>query len=185
MLKVGIVFVAAIISLSGCSDIFSSLSQNNVLVLDLPAVAKATNRDEQIEKQIGQADMQLQAQLAKIKDEIEKNLKVAIGELKVKKEKKEATKLLEMEANQKMQSTVNEARQKIRLLQSELFSQFRKEIQPIVGKIAESRNASMVKIVDPSVIWFSDSADITDEVIAEIRSESNKHPPADVAAESN
>ena len=84
MLKVGIVFVAAIISLSGCSDIFSSLSQNNVLVLDLPAVAKATNRDEQIEKQIGQADMQLQAQLAKIKDEIEKNLKVAIGELKVK-----------------------------------------------------------------------------------------------------
>ena len=167
---ISLIITTLLIILSGCDYNPLKQNKNNILVLDLNAVAKAINRDTLINQQINQAEARLQEQLSKLQAEIENNLKVESEKSKSVNGKKETTKDLEIKAAQKMQLAVNEARQKVKSYRLELLNLFKGEVQPIAVGIAEKRKASIVRYTDTSILWFSDAVDITDEVIAELRS---------------
>jgi Skp family chaperone for outer membrane proteins len=60
-----------------------------------------------------------------------------------------------------------QARQRVR---NEHIQLFRREIKPIAARLAARHHAAVVLIADQDVVWFAPSADITAEIIAEMRS---------------
>ena len=67
------------------------------------------------------------------------------------------------------------AQQKAQQVQLELVNDFKRQVQPVAQKIAGLQGAEVVVVLDDAVLWFDARADITDEVIAELRA--NPLPP--------
>lgn len=179
IVKIAIAILMAIALLSAGYFGFSSKTGNGVLVVDLSVVAKAIDRDSEITQQMLQAEAYLNRQLSDIKNTLEKELLEANSKLDKKSndEEKEKVKTLTYQAGNKMRQAQGTARSKAQQYQASLLQKFRNEIRPIVKKIAHERNASMVRFADSSILWFDDAIDITDEVIAAVRTNFRRAPP--------
>ena len=139
----------------------------------LQASAQAT-KDE-----LGKMDVKRQALIKDLKAVEEKLQNKALTDDAKKKIVEEAqpkmTELRQLEQN--MQQMSQSTQQRLNQNAQQIGMQHRKEIMEVVNKVAAAKKADFV--LEKNALYFSKpSADITDEVIAEI----NKNAPADVPA---
>jgi Skp family chaperone for outer membrane proteins len=163
MVATGSVFAAGCGSLSGDGD---------VAVVDLAAVAKATGQDKVMAEQLEAARRELAAQLAQIAGGLEKQLQAEQSRLggAVAASREKEFQELTAQARQQLTETQALAQQKAQDFQIGLAASYRRAVEPVVAEIARSRGAAVVLVADGTMMWFDAAADITDEVIAELRS---------------
>ncbi len=163
----------AFLMINACANQPTSQSKN-VLVLDLPTIAKAIDRDTEMNQQMEKFSDKLNQQLDVIKVKLEKQLKEHQQKLKSNKNKKSKLQFQEFinQAQQKMQQVQLKASQKIQAYRTSLLQNFKDEIKPIAKNIAKKHNASLVRYSDDSILWFSQTIDISNEVIAVLKLQS-------------
>ncbi len=156
------VFVSGCGSLSGDSE---------VVVIDLAAVAKATGQDKAMAEQLEAARRELGTQLAQVAGDLEKQLQVEQTRLggAVAASREKEFQQLTAQARQQLADTQALAQQKAQDFQVELAANYRRAVEPVAAEIARSRGAAVVLVADATMLWFDSAADITDEVIADLR----------------
>jgi len=161
--------------LSGCLDKSSS---KNVAVLDVEVIIKATKQDEIFQTQIKQADTDLSNQLKSMAAELEKQLADIKNEIGDKPSEEDLAKYQQkvQQSNIGLRQKQELARSKLQQYKNAIVVEWRKKIQPTVQLVAQENGADVVMISSPSIMWFSDSVDITDEVLAKLRKQSNDAP---------
>jgi Skp family chaperone for outer membrane proteins len=144
---------------------------NTPLVVDLDAVAKAMGRDAEIAQKIEQATESLNAQLIQAAQEMEKQLQKQKAEMGATPSASEREKYrqAELRVQQHIRNNKAIAEQARQAVRDRQILVFRMEVKPIAAKIAQKRNAKLVTVATHEVVWFDPSADITAEVIAEMR----------------
>lgn len=165
----------ATVWLAGCNQ---QSSQNETLYIDQLAVAKALGRDEAIATQLNTVVEQLNAQLIEISSSLNNQLaleKEKLGE-KPSEEDLDSFRTLSGQATRQLQQTQLVAKRKAQQFQQQLALAFREEITSAAREVAEQRQASAIELIDNSTLWFSPEADITDEVIAVMRSRPLQKP---------
>ncbi len=168
ILNVAILVAAA---LSWCSCGQTDSRGNAAVVVDLEAVAKATGRDVLIARKVEAATQDLNAQLIQAAQEMEKELKKQQADAGGSPTEEQRAKLRQM-AQRTQQNIQNnkeiaeQARQRVRNQQILLF---RNEVRPIAARLVARHHAAVALIADQDVVWFAPSADITAEIIAELR----------------
>lgn len=145
----------------------------DTLVVDFAAVAKALGRDASIQQKLEQAATQLNTQLLQITTELTEQYeaeKARRGEAETLSEEDSVFLTnLAGEVEQRIQGSQQEARQKAAAYRASLIAQLREEVQREAARIARERDASSVMLSAPDLLWFDPEADITDEVIAQLR----------------
>ncbi len=156
------------LSLTACDQFSSS---PDTLVLDLDAIANATGKADIIKQQIDQANLELNTQLNTISQKLTEQLQAEKTKMGKKPAKQDEEKLQQMtlQANQKMQQARNIATQKAQQYRSSLIQQLRQQVSPIAESIARKKGANVVMITNNATLWYNPDADITGEVIAELR----------------
>lgn len=179
-------FIAVIVlvglTINACDQLPTAQRNKGVAVLDLNAVAKATERDQAINQSMESARVDLNAQLTQIAGDLEKQLKDQQDKAGPSPQPVEQQQLQNMaaEAQRQLAEKQQLAQQKAQQLQLELVSEFKRQVQPVAEQIAKSQGAEIVVILDDAILWFDSVVDITDEVIAELRA--NPLPPIQVTA---
>ncbi len=154
--------------LSACN---LSGASNDTLVMDLDAIASATGQADVIKQQVNAANQELNNQLDSISQQLSQQLtdeREKLGK-KLSQQEEDSLKQLTLAANQKMQQARSLAAQKSQQYKNALIIQLRQQVTPIAEAIAQRRNASVVMITTPSMMWYDPEADITAEIIAELR----------------
>ncbi len=78
---------------------------------------------------------------------------------------------LSQQAQQQYAQLQSEAQQKVQKAEINLILDYREAVKPFAEKIARSRDASVVLLVDQSVFWLDPAIDITGDVISALRAE--------------
>ena len=144
-------------------------------MVDLEAVAKAMGRDAEIAQKVEQATENLNSQLIQAAQEMDKQLQKQKADLgdspaPADREKYRQTELRVQQQIRNNKAIAEQARQAVR---NEQILLFRKEVKPIAARIAQKRKATVVTIANQDVVWFDPSADLTAEVIAEMRAQAS------------
>jgi Skp family chaperone for outer membrane proteins len=165
------VFVLIAATMTGCHNPLSTHGRAKTLYLDPVAIARGLGRTELIQQQTEAAREQLNAQLAKITLDLNTELEQKRADLGAKPDEDALQQfdVLAANANQRLQQTQLLAQQKFASYRQLLLNDFRAELQSFATPIARQRGASGIALIDSSILWFDPSADITDEVIAEMR----------------
>jgi Skp family chaperone for outer membrane proteins len=174
------VAVAAVVAISGATMVISSTANAQgskavapVAVVDLDAVAKAVGRDVVIRQQVEVATQQLNQQLVKAATDMKTQIEAEQAKLtdaSPEDDKKRVAAML-AQANQNVQNNKAMAQLRQQQIRNELIVQFRDEIRPMAEKAARAQGAMAVLVTaETTVLWFDPALDITDEVIAEYRS---------------
>ncbi|MCW8923599.1 MAG: OmpH family outer membrane protein [Gammaproteobacteria bacterium] len=172
MKTIKIIFLSALlISISACD----SLNSNAIALVDLDAVAKALGRDEVMKQEIAESEQQLQQQLTAIAGELQNKVKQEQASLTEKSsdEDKQRVQQLIVQAQQQLRNEQLAAQQKSNQLKADLINKFRDEVKAIAEPLAKASGVQMVKVIRDDVLWFDAEADMTDEVIAKMRSDKN------------
>lgn len=161
--------VVASAFVAGCGSLSC---EGDVAVIDLAAVAKATGQDKVMAEQLEAARRELSAQLAEIAGDLEKQLQAEQSRLggAVAASREKEFQQLTAQARQQLAETQALAQQKAQDFQIGLAANYRRAVEPVAADIARSRGAAVVFVADATMLWFDAAADITDEVIAELRS---------------
>jgi len=157
--------------LTGCNSLTSGNKKNDSVYLDLSVIARALGRDELIEQQQKVALDQLNLQLLRISEDLNKQLeeeKLKLGKKPGEAEKQQFN-VVATNANKQLQQSQLLAKQKLITFKQQLIRDFRNEVKFVAQPIAKNRGAISVTIIDNNILWFDPSADITDEVIATLR----------------
>ena len=158
--------------LHGCGDASSSARPHAAtVVVDLAVVAKALGRDEVMQNQLESARNQLSSQLTELAEGMKRELEEEKAKLPEKPSVEEDLRFQDRlaEAKLQLQETRVIAQQQAQQLRAQLVSRFRAEVAAAAAPLARQRGAGAVLVIDTGMLWFDPSADITDEVIAEIR----------------
>lgn len=154
-----------------CDQLPGADASGGVAVVDLNAVAKATGRDEAINERMESARVDLNEQLTQIAGDLEQQLKDEQEKVGAAPEPAEQQQLQEMAVRAQRQLAEKQqlAQQKATQFQLELVNEFRLQLKPVAEKVAASRGADIVVVLDDAVLWFDSGIDITAEVIADLR----------------
>lgn len=160
-----------LVLLSACANNQAPLvvePKQQVLVLDLSQIAKATGRDKIIAEQMKQANARLEQQLTDFKEKIKLQLFEEKSKITSKNDKQGQQNLQEfmLKAQKQMQFAQAQAKQKSQQYRVRLLQDFKEEVKPLAKQIAQNRDASIVRFIDASSLWHSELVDITDAVIA-------------------
>lgn len=169
-----------LLTVSACEQFPAAGKSSGVAVIDLNAIAKATGRDEAINERMEAARVDLNAQLTQIAGDLENELKEQKDKVGTSPKPAEQQQLQEMavQAQRQLAEKQQLAQQKAQQVQLELVNEFKRQVQPIAKNVANEQGANVVVVLDDAILWFDSSADITDEVIAELRA--NPLPPIQV-----
>jgi len=161
--------LATVLLLSGC-DRFPGMGPG-ALVVDLSVAAKAMGQDQVMQEQSQAAREELNVQLAESAQNLEQQLaqeRDGLGESPTP-EQQQQLQQMALQAQQRYAQLQAEAQQNMEQYEVNLVLEFREQVKPFAEKIARSRGVSIVLLADQSVFWLDPVADITDEVIAELR----------------
>ena len=166
-----------IIGSTGCDT--NTTQSNMALVVDLQAVARALGRDEEMTQKLEQARQLLSEQLLKIGVDLEKQLKEKETELgraskDDKDESREQLEQLTQQANIQLKKNQKLANQKAISYRDMLVDGFRKEVMTVAKSIAHKHQAVAVYVTGSNLLWYSNTIDITDEVIGSMRAQANE-----------
>ena len=169
-----LLIVGLFVALNGCNQL-GIPSNNAVLIVDMTAVAKATGRQEVMQKELEFANIQLTEQLKLIVSHLEENVteeKEKLGKKPTPEEQRQFD-ILVLQAQKQLQDTKNLAVQQSTEFRSELILDFRNEVSNIAQQIANKQGSKLVMVVGQETLWFDSNSDITDEVIAIMRERDN------------
>lgn len=141
------------------------------MIVDLDAVAKATGKQDLMQKELEFANLRLTEQLKLLASQLEESVseeKDKLGKSPSSTEKQQLESLV-LQAQQQLLNSKNLAVQQSSEFRSDLILRFREEVKNIAQKIAKRSGSKLILISNYETIWFDPSADITDEVIALIR----------------
>ncbi len=156
--------------LAGC-DLIDLAFNRPILVVDLDAVAKATGRQEVMQKELEFANVRLTEQLKLVASQLEE----AVSDEKDKlgkspsKEQKQQLEALALQAQQQLANSKNLAVQQSSEIRSDLILKFRQEVAQIAREVAKKSGSKLVVVSGYETLWFDPAADITDEVISVMR----------------
>ncbi|MEM8843902.1 MAG: OmpH family outer membrane protein [Pseudomonadota bacterium] len=165
-----LLIISVLFVLSACDELGIE-SSNTILIVDMDVVAKATGKQEVMQKELEFANLQLTEQLKLVVSQLEDNVsqeKEKLGDKPTSEEQQQFEAYLAQTQNQ-LQNTRNLAIQQSTEFRSELILQFRAEVSKIAQAIAKERGSKLIMVVGQETLWFDAKADITDEVIALIR----------------
>ncbi len=159
----------------GCATQASSSNQPNqtVLLIDLSELAKATGKQEKLNKQMKHAENQISEQMNELKSKIKVQLEAeqAKASAAATKEAEQQFQMFLGQAQQQLQAAQIAANSKIQEYRVKLLDKYKREIKPHAEKLAKARNASLVQYVDEKTLWFNPSVDITQAMIKILNSE--------------
>lgn len=164
------VLCISLLLLSAC-EFLGVPASNSVLIVDLNAIAKATGRQEIMQKELEFANLKLSEQLKLVASKLEENIteeKDKLGDSPSEDQKQQLTQLV-TQAQKQLLDTKNLAVQQSTNFRSDLVLRFRNEVGEIAQKIASRSGSKLVLVSNHETIWFDPSADITGEIIAVIR----------------
>lgn len=143
------------------------------LVVDIEAVAKAMGWDTIIVTQVELATRDLNAQLLKAAESMQKELKTQQAALGANptKEQLAAFQRAQVRVQQNIENNKLIAQQARDSVRNKQVLNFRQKIKPVAARIGQERGAKVVSVANEDVIWFDGSADITGDVIAALRSD--------------
>lgn len=161
--------------LAGCSG----TPGGGVAVVDLAAVAKAAGHDQVLDQEVARARQTLESQLGQVAAELEKQLQAEQARLggPAAAAKEKNYQELTAQARAQLAQTQTLAQQKAQEFQVSLVSQYRQALQPVAEKVARARKARVVLVTDATLLWFEPEADLTADVIAELRARPLDFPP--------
>lgn len=159
-----------LLGLTGC-DLIDIAFNRPMLIVDLDAVAKATGRQEVMQKELEFANLRLTEQLKLVASQLEETVadeKDKLGNSPSKEQQKQLESLA-LQAQQQLVNSKNLAVQQSTEFRSDLILQFRKEVAEIAQEIAQKAGSKLVLVSNYETLWFDPAADITDEVISVMR----------------
>ncbi len=161
--------------LAGCSG----APGGGVAVVDLAAVAKAAGHDQVLDQEVARARQTLESQLGQVAAGLEKQLQAEQNRLGGAAAAAKEKNFQEMTAQARVQlaQTQTLAQQKAQEFQVSLVAQYRQALQPVTEKVARGRKARVVLVTDATLLWFEPEADLTADVIAELRARPLDFPP--------
>ncbi len=169
---------------TACNTTDTSHLATQPLFVDLNVIARALGRDDEINKKLEEARLNLNSQLKEIGTSLETQLQDKKSEIeasgKDQTETSEALQKLALQAQIQLKQSQQLAEQKATLFRSQLLNAFRQEVKTVAQQIAKKRGALTVITATPEYIWYDSRIDITDEVIGVMRSQSTS-PTDDTA----
>lgn len=175
-----ILIIFAVWMLPACNS--SNEATSPVLVVDLDAVAKATGRQELMQKELEFANLRLSEQLKLVASRLENVVsdeKEKIGEKPSQDEQQQFDAVL-LEARKQLQNSKQLALQQANVFRTELILQFRQEVADISQQIAAEKKSQIVMVTNGEALWYDPAADITGEVIAVIRAQPSQTQPQEL-----
>ena len=170
-LHVFILFLSlSLVSLTGCEFLGIPIG-NSILVVDLSAVAKATGRQELMQKELEFAILKLNEQLKLVAAQLEESItdeKDKFGKSPSAAQTQQLEQLV-VQAQKQLINTKNLAVQQSTNFRSDLIFRFHNEVGKIAQEVAHRTGSKLVLVSNYETIWFDPSTDITDEVIAIMR----------------
>lgn len=167
----------ACLAIAGC-DQLTKPSNGPVAVVDLDAVAQKLGKDKQIVQLIEQRQVSLNEQLSATQNSLIQQLnqkKSEFGELSDEETKQLVQ--LKNQANNIIATTRTQAQSNLSSFQQEVVNRFRTEVKPLVMELATKKGCRMVLSKNDSVVFaFDSTVDLTDEVVATMKSK--VAPPA-------
>ena len=166
--RIRLLALAGVISLLAACEM--PTAGTPVAIIDLDAVARALGRDDVIAQQINLANQQLAGQLGQVATNLQQQVQAERDKYEVIGDEAERElQQLTAVANQRLQQTQQLAQQRSAQFRQQVIASFRAEVTPYAQQIADARGASAIITVATPMLWFDPDADITDEVIAEMR----------------
>lgn len=145
----------------GCEQKSAQPSPGGVAVVNMSQIAQASGFDQKINQNILQAQQQEQGRLMALQQQLGLD-KQPEGEIS----DEENARLFA--AQQQMQQAVEEAQRNIQMRQLQELEQFRTIVRPIAERVAAARGFSVVLEQREGMLSIDPTANITDEVIAEM-----------------
>ena len=168
------VFALVALVMAGCEQMPGMASgAASVAIIDLGAVAKATGQEEEIQQQAEAARNTLNAQLQEAAASLEAQLTAEqdkIGATPTA-EQQQQMQQLAGEAQRQYAAAQQQAQNQSQQFETNLVMAFREKVKPVAEQIGLARGAKVIMLADITMFWFDPSADITDEVIAKLRSD--------------
>lgn len=184
MPKQSIVLLAVaglLVSLTGCNEPAPPAKTGPaVVVVDLNAVARAVGTENDARVALEQAKAQLEQRLTEIRNNMAQQIEDKKAEFGVDEPNEEQMQTLQAMANQanaKLRQARVQAQVTLQQYQQQIGLQFRDQVKPIAERLAKDLGAEAAIITNPgALLWHDPGADITDEVIAELRAEAAATP---------
>jgi Skp family chaperone for outer membrane proteins len=170
-----VVYVLVLLALLGLSVIF--MNPHRVAVVDGDRLFKEVGVAAKVEK--ARQDMDafkkgsslLQAYNTRVK-----MLKAKLEDAKTTAEKEKIESQLKT-ANEMLQQSVGPMQAQLQQFDAGAVGTFRRRIQPFVVKVAQKRRLDVVIYAGPSVLYYRNKADITDDVVAASKSYFSQNLP--------
>lgn len=161
--------LASALLLAGCDKMPGA--GPDTLIVDLPAIAKATGQDEAIQLQAQAAREEINARLMESAGNLEQQLdqeRSNIGDAPTQ-EQQQQLQQMTAQAQQQYGQLQAEAQQQLQQLVFNLEMEFRDQVKPFAEDIARARKASVIHVTDQTIFWQDPAVDITGDVIAAVR----------------
>lgn len=162
-------------SLAGCNGQPASMPRGNVAVIDLDGLAQQIGRDVVMNESIAERERVLNEQLKGIQDSLTKQLTDKQNEFGDAPDDEQTKILLELQqqANFNLNQMRTTARTNLASHRQDLIRKFREETRPIAQQVAKEHGFDVVVTKNDSVLFvFQDEVDITNDVLARLRSNS-------------
>ena len=137
-----------------------------IVVVDLNQVYQDLGRDltdaQEMRKEQSALEVRRQSLLVNLEESIEAKKK-EFGE-SPSEEQNKLLAAMQQDAAIKMNQEIGKSRASLQKYQSDLITEFRKEVKSVVDVIMKERDVDIVMIADPAVLSVISSCDITNEV---------------------
>ena len=161
---------------AGCNRIgggssSGSSSGGGVAIIDMDEIASALGKDAEIQSAVRQAAEQRKGELESLRTALGQNIEAKrkeFGEAPTDDQKRELGMLIAA-ADQRMGQAVGEVNQQTQAQRMELVQAFRREVEPAAIAVANERGMDVIMVKQPGILHYELAADITDEVVAEMR----------------
>lgn len=170
---VAAVLLPILFLLQGCNSFFDTDTRSNTLIVDLGVVARAIGKDTEIRTTIDQTRTQLNSRLEALLGKLNNELDKAKTQLDKKPSRDAQANYRELadRASTRLQQSRKAAELQVNTLKNRLFIAFRDHVRKVASGIARKRGAPMIQLAGADVLWFDPENDITDEVIARLRAQ--------------
>jgi Skp family chaperone for outer membrane proteins len=181
-LKIILAALVCSVLVSGCDQLGGGAP---AAILDLAAVAQATGQDEVIQMKADAARNELSQQLQQIAAELDQQIiaeRESVGDNPTP-EQEQQLQMIALQARQQLSDAQTQAQAQASQVEQNLVEEFRESVIPLAKEIATAMGAKVVLADDSYLVWYDDSLDITDEVIAAWRARPAEDEAIDATAE--
>lgn len=147
------------------------------VVVDLAAIAEATGEDVLIQQKSQAVREELSQQLQRVAADLDSQINAErerIGASPTAEEQQQLD-MLAVQARQQLSEAQQQAQTQATQIEQTLVDEFRADVMPLAQEIAAAKGAKIVVAKDVYLVWYDETLDITDAVIAawQVRSDAD------------